>query len=435
MKMDMDAFYQAFEARFRGSREDIKTRQSIYMPLVTYTSPGKDSPALDIGCGRGEWLELMRDNCVPIIGVDLNAKFVEEGAKAGLEVVAGDGLSYLRGQPTGTFSLISAFHVVEHLEFEILISFLEEIFRTLKHGGSCLLETPNPMNVRVGINNFYLDPTHVRPLPSALLAFAAEYVGFDKVAVVRVNGGRGADQDFYEAPDYAVIAFKAPSEVADACLQEIEAAIGSPAQNAANGSRGDAVQLIEIALNAERQAHVAERNLLQTRAQLDIERAESRSLVAELKDLRAESQEQLAELQAEVQTGHALRLEIHNLGARLAAVHASTSWRITMPMRVTARIIRGLVRPRSSGSSLLKRGIRRLVPIVLAQRWLRPILNGIARRFPGPWDWLMRRVRAVISEEAPVTSVKQYLSEDALLFKAALTKRMTGKTNANGGRA
>ncbi|CAJ93978.1 conserved hypothetical protein [Cupriavidus necator H16] len=125
-------------------------------------------------------------------------------------------------------------------------------------------------------------------------------------------------------------------------------------------------------------------------------------------------------------------MERRALLARLEAIHASTSWRITAPMRMAMRALRALARPKSSMKSGLKIVIRKAVPIVLDQVWLRPILRRVAARFPGPWDWLMRRIRGVIVE-TPAAPVAPRLSEEALLFKAALTKRLAGKRNMVGG--
>src|SRR5471032_543353 len=230
--MVSDDFYRALEDRFRGSRELIKTRQSVYLPLVEALANRVQKKVLDVGCGRAEWLELLGEHGVPAEVLDLNEDFVAQGQRAGLAVFSADAMQYLGEQPDQSYGLISAFHVVEHLGFENLLRFLREAYRVVDDGGGAiLLETPNPANLLVGAFNFYLDPTHEYPIPSSLLSFAAEFSGFEQVVIVPVNRGflqnnlelmptelSGAsvinkvvsslDQNFMQAPDYAIIAFK-----------------------------------------------------------------------------------------------------------------------------------------------------------------------------------------------------------------------------------
>ncbi|MBP0628099.1 FkbM family methyltransferase [Cupriavidus sp. AcVe19-1a] len=116
-----------------------------------------------------------------------------------------------------------------------------------------------------------------------------------------------------------------------------------------------------------------------------------------------------------------LRTENGSLRASLDAVHASTSWRLTKPLRASAKALRVIKRPRASAFALLRRVAKALVQVVQAQAWLRPILRLIAKRFPGLWDWLMHRVRAAIATEAVVVP---YLTEDAQMFKTALINRL-----------
>jgi O-antigen chain-terminating methyltransferase len=317
--MDMDGFYQAFETQFRGSREDIKRRQSIYLPLVDYSSPSAASPALDIGCGRGEWLELLRDHGVRTRGVDLNAEFVKSGVDAGFDLVGGDGVSFLRDQPTLSYSLITAFHVVEHLRFDVLMELITHAYKALKPGGVCLFETPNPMNVRVGINNFYLDPTHVRPLPSELLKFTMEYVGFSHANVLYVNGGLSNDADLFSTPDYAVVAFKSPDSDVAPVLELVDARIrGNRRAPLISDPSIDSIKLVSTVLDAQARVHQAEllaqsaeqrasqheerarlAHSLAQQADSRAEAAESRAVAAESRAVAAESRAVAAESRAE----------------------------------------------------------------------------------------------------------------------------------------
>ena len=136
---------------------------------------------LDLGCGRGEWLEVLAENGLAARGLDLNRVAVEECAQAGLDVVHADALEHLRAIKSDTLGAIAAFHVIEHLGFGQLIALLDEIQRVLRPDGAVLLETPNPENLIVGACNFWLDPTHVKPLPPELMQFLCETRGFTPV--------------------------------------------------------------------------------------------------------------------------------------------------------------------------------------------------------------------------------------------------------------
>ncbi|MGE5343985.1 MAG: class I SAM-dependent methyltransferase [Candidatus Omnitrophota bacterium] len=182
-----DDFYYAFEETFRGSRDMIKSRLAVYLPYVerirNVSAPGG---FLDIGCGRGEWLEILNENHIPARGIDLNVHMIHEARSRGLEVEHADILDYLRRLPETSLSGISGFHVVEHLPLAVLIAMLAEIRRTLAPGGILILETPNPENLLVGSCNFYVDPTHRRPVPPPILAFIIYQAGFHEYECVRL---------------------------------------------------------------------------------------------------------------------------------------------------------------------------------------------------------------------------------------------------------
>lgn len=175
----LDAFYVALEARFRGDLSDIGARQEIYLPDVAEARKRTGGgAALDLGCGRGEWLALLEDNGIEACGVDTNEGQLAAARERGLAVIAADGLQYLRDQPDAHFAAVTAFHLFEHLPFAELAEWLVEIQRILKPGGVLIAETPNPENILVGAYSFHLDPTHTRPLPSGVLALLCETIGF-----------------------------------------------------------------------------------------------------------------------------------------------------------------------------------------------------------------------------------------------------------------
>jgi SAM-dependent methyltransferase len=175
----LDIFYVALEFRFRGDVADVGQRQSIYLPDIKQALGQLDNKiVLDLGCGRGEWLSLLRSHGIEGVGIDTNEGQLAAARENGLAVSNQDGLQFLRSQSEGRFAGVTAFHVFEHLPFPLLAEWLHEIRRVLCPGGILIAETPNPENLIVGANTFHLDPTHTRPLPSGVLALLTETVGF-----------------------------------------------------------------------------------------------------------------------------------------------------------------------------------------------------------------------------------------------------------------
>lgn len=214
-----DQFYEAFEDRFRGDREDIKTRQRVYLDTMRESRAGSDGrPVLDIGCGRGEWLELLRDEGLTGYGIDVNAMAVDACLEHALDAREADMLTHLASLGDGTLGAITAFHVIEHLPIETLLAFLDEARRTLARDGVLILETPNPENLIVGAHTFHNDPTHRAPIPPAIARFMAEQRGFGDVRIQRLHPnasaepfpddeatGRKLNELLYGPQDYAVI--------------------------------------------------------------------------------------------------------------------------------------------------------------------------------------------------------------------------------------
>ncbi len=217
----LDAMYADFEARFRGSPEEIKERMAVYLPYIQMCpAVTASTPLLDIGCGRGEWLEVLRDAVIPARGVDMNSVTADDCKRRGLEVVEANALDHLSVQGDSTLGAISAIHVVEHLSFEELLALLEQALRVLRPGGVLIFETPNPENLIVGACAFWTDPTHLRPLPPEALRFIVEARGFSGAEITRLHpfppsthlaGGESAaqlNQLLYGPRDYAVIGRK-----------------------------------------------------------------------------------------------------------------------------------------------------------------------------------------------------------------------------------
>jgi ubiquinone/menaquinone biosynthesis C-methylase UbiE len=215
----IDSLYVAFEDVFRGTRTDIKSRLAPYIEHVMLAgagSPGK--PILDIGCGRGEWLELLGEHHLECYGVDLNSMMVDRCKSLGFSVSKADAIDHLRGLPDQSLSAITAFHFIEHIPFDAFITFLDEALRVLTQGGILILETPNPETIRVGATTFYYDPTHRNPLPPIPTQFIVEHRGFSSVEILRLHPImdeklKGDDENsnllnrvIFGPQDYAIIA-------------------------------------------------------------------------------------------------------------------------------------------------------------------------------------------------------------------------------------
>jgi len=216
---DQNSFYKSFEDQHRGSRDLIKSRLSVYVPFIKKVqSIHPDALALDLGCGRGEWLELLQDNQFSASGIDQDDGMLSACRSRGLNVQTGDAIAHLKSLPNDSLSIISGFHIAEHLSLDDLQTVIKESLRILKPAGLLILEAPNTENLVVGTSSFYLDPTHQRPLPSALLSFLVGHFGFARAKVLGVQESiplreeHGPTSLFAVlsgvSPDYAVVAQK-----------------------------------------------------------------------------------------------------------------------------------------------------------------------------------------------------------------------------------
>jgi len=181
-----DAYYLAFEDACRGSEAQIRQHLDNYQPQWE-TARQAGTRALDVGCGRGEWLALLNEQGFEPHGVDLNIAMVEHCQARGFDVTHADALSVMRDQPDNSHALVSAFHLIEHLPFDVLYTLVDEANRILAPGGVLILETPNPENVLVGSHTFYHDPTHRNPVTPTAISFLLSYLGFSDVEVRRFN--------------------------------------------------------------------------------------------------------------------------------------------------------------------------------------------------------------------------------------------------------
>jgi len=201
----LDPLYLAFENKFRGTREEIRERLMEYVPFIREAGAGTTShEVLDIGCGRGEWLEIMENEGLVAKGLDLNDVLVHDCRERGFEVIKNDAVSHLRSLPDNSLGAITAFHLIEHLDFDDRIALFDESVRVLKPGGVALFETPNPRNLLVGACNFWSDPTHLRPLYPETQQFLMEYRGFCDVELLFLHPHEGEQRlPEEEAPELA----------------------------------------------------------------------------------------------------------------------------------------------------------------------------------------------------------------------------------------
>jgi len=206
--------YARFAERFRGSEEYVTAGQQFYLP---YFQGCRN--VLDIGCGRGEFLKMMRDAAIPARGVELSAESVAVCRAQGLEAEIADVYPYLAGLAEGLLDGIFCSQVVEHLPPERLAELIRLCASRLAQGGVIAIETPNPECLAIFATHFYLDPTHTRPVPHPLLRFYLEEFGVGNIEVRRLSPARESmpalnslPEDFrdafFGALDYAVIGSK-----------------------------------------------------------------------------------------------------------------------------------------------------------------------------------------------------------------------------------
>ncbi|MDX1631111.1 MAG: class I SAM-dependent methyltransferase, partial [Thermoanaerobaculia bacterium] len=170
--------YVGFEDRYRGTEQEIRERLRRHLPELV----GRE-PVLDLGCGRGELLSLLRDEGVEARGVDGSREMVERCRERGLEAEHGDLFDLLGRLEAESLGAVVSIHVIEHLPPEEVERLVRLAHRVLRPGGVLLLETPNPRSVVVGASRFWIDPTHRRPVHPDTLRWMAGSAGFDEVEI------------------------------------------------------------------------------------------------------------------------------------------------------------------------------------------------------------------------------------------------------------
>jgi 2-polyprenyl-3-methyl-5-hydroxy-6-metoxy-1,4-benzoquinol methylase len=188
--------YFAFEARMRGSTADVRDRQERYVDDFR-----EAAPILDVGCGRGEFLALLRDAGLESRGIDADADMVAYARGDGLEVEQADAIAYLEALDDSSLGGIFAAQVVEHLPPAALLRMLELALAKLRPGGLLVAETINPLSP-LALRSYFADLTHAQPLVPETLALLAEQAGFRHVETRFLN----EPEEKLAVPDDPVIA-------------------------------------------------------------------------------------------------------------------------------------------------------------------------------------------------------------------------------------
>lgn len=186
--VDAGNFYFELQGRFQSDVAADTTRLELYRSAVSALEPKlPEGTWLDIGCGRGKWLRLARAAGHECIGVDSSPDAIRQCRDEGFEVRERDALEFLRSADEGSFAVVSAFHVLEHCPFEYCLNLVYQAARTLKPGGVMLIETPHAGNLLMAAEQFWMDPTHNRPIPLPLMEFLFGYCGLRVVHRFEVN--------------------------------------------------------------------------------------------------------------------------------------------------------------------------------------------------------------------------------------------------------
>lgn len=184
-----------FAENFRGPEDAIRDRQRHY--VLRY---GGQAPVLDMGCGRGEFLEAARDAGLHATGIDQSDECVALCRAKGLRAEKADLFAFLDALPDGSLGGIYCAQVVEHIEPHRLPDLIRLMAKKVRRGGLAIVETPNPECLAIFATHFYIDPTHTRPVPPSLLGFYMEEAGFGRLEIERISPAVNEIPELAELP-------------------------------------------------------------------------------------------------------------------------------------------------------------------------------------------------------------------------------------------
>lgn len=370
-------FYRAFEDKFRGSRELIQSRLVVYLPFIHPLKEFIGQPnVVDLGCGRGEWLELLDHEGFDATGVDLDEGMLKACEQLNLKTHKADAIGYLQSLPDSSVGVVSAFHMVEHIPFDALQLLVQQAFRVLVPGGLLIMETPNPENLQVGAHTFYCDPTHQRPIPPMLLAFLPEHYGYARTKILRLQQDPRLDSVHAPelmdvlggpSPDYAIVAQKNAKAHMLARFDDAFATDhGLTLHTLATRYDASLAQQIESSREASQQALVSANSASSVAQQAIADARQIRELITSF----------------EATVHHYQHLTVIT-EQRVNDLLNSTSWRATAPLRWLSTALRKLL---SLPWRAVRFGVRTLLlPVmrfVLARQALRQTLSSVLKRFP-----------------------------------------------------
>lgn len=358
-----DNFYRAFEEKYRGSRDVIKSRLTVYHPFLQQVLDFyPEAHALDLGCGRGEWLEYITSLGFTATGVDVDEGMLLGCEELGLEVEKAELLEHLKTLASESLMMISAFHVVEHITFDALRELVKEAFRVLKPGGLLLMETPNPENITTATCHFYLDPTHRNPIPCQLLSFVAENGGFERVKTLRLQERK----DLVEKQDVSL-------------------------RDVLSGVSPDYSVVAQKASNSRFYKEFS--FLFDKRYGLSLDELLGRWDQKALRIQERVAQAEQTEVDILLRVEEAI-LKANEAAGMVTAMQNSISWKATVPLRLSGNVLKKIIKihPCNHHSRVLRNFVLFFLKRPLLKKYILPVLN----RFPNI------KARLVVVSQSPV---------------------------------
>ena len=218
----LDILYRGFEDRFRGSIEEVRAKLRVHVPVFAGASD-----VVDIGCGRGEFLALLRDARVSARGIDANREMIAEARARGLDADEGDALEYLKSLPDASLAGVIASQVIEHLTPSYAVEMISLVFDKLRPGAPIVLETINPACWLAFFSSYLRDFTHVWPVHPQTLQYLMQAAGFSRVEIkyteqapdaVRMRGLDPAALKVADAPTSRALTLLADAHNANASI-------------------------------------------------------------------------------------------------------------------------------------------------------------------------------------------------------------------------